>query len=166
MALAKDLLEQAQHLVSYDATRPKQANLRRAVSTAYYSLFHLLIAEAVHRLLQGRDALIMDRVSRAFQHGEMKQVCRQLQQHTLPEPLLTLFEGRISDKLRIVAESFNDLQEARHLADYDTSAKFSRTMAQAFVDTARQAFDAWYEVEEREARRFLAALAFAARWSK
>jgi hypothetical protein len=46
MALPEDLLEQAQHLVSGERTRPRQASLRRALSTAYYSLFHLLISEA------------------------------------------------------------------------------------------------------------------------
>ena len=44
MSLPEDLLEQAVHLATLDARRPKQANLRRAVSTAYYALFHLLTA--------------------------------------------------------------------------------------------------------------------------
>jgi uncharacterized protein (UPF0332 family) len=48
MSFAQDLLEQAQHLVDWDGANPKQASLRRAVSTAYYALFHLLIDEAVN----------------------------------------------------------------------------------------------------------------------
>ena len=46
MAYANDLLELAQHLAKLDSENPRQACLRRAVSTAYYALFHLLIAEA------------------------------------------------------------------------------------------------------------------------
>lgn len=42
-----DLLHQADHLARWDRRRPKQASLRRAVSTAYYALFHLLISTAV-----------------------------------------------------------------------------------------------------------------------
>ncbi len=33
--------------------RPKQANLRRAVSTAYYALFHLLVHDATASLTLG-----------------------------------------------------------------------------------------------------------------
>ena len=44
--LSDDLLLQAKHLQQLDKLKPKQANLRRAVSSAYYSLFHLLIDEA------------------------------------------------------------------------------------------------------------------------
>ncbi len=46
MPLAQDLLEQARHLANREPKRPKQASLRRAVSRAYYALFHLLTAAA------------------------------------------------------------------------------------------------------------------------
>src|SRR5712692_5365690 len=47
MPYADDLLEQARHLANREKKRPRQASLRRAVSTAYYALFHLLISEAL-----------------------------------------------------------------------------------------------------------------------
>lgn len=40
--IADGLLEQAEHLLDVDPRKPKQASLRRAMSAAYYSLFHLL----------------------------------------------------------------------------------------------------------------------------
>ena len=43
MPLHGDLLEQAEHLARREKQRPKQASLRRAISTAYYALFHLLV---------------------------------------------------------------------------------------------------------------------------
>jgi hypothetical protein len=43
MPFADDLLEQAYDLANKEPTNPKQASLRRAVSTAYYAQFHLLI---------------------------------------------------------------------------------------------------------------------------
>lgn len=46
MAFAADLLDQAQHLAQREPKRPKLASLRRSISTAYYALVHLLIAEA------------------------------------------------------------------------------------------------------------------------
>ena len=45
MALAEDLLKQAFLLVHREPKNPRQASLRRSVSTAYYALFHLLIQE-------------------------------------------------------------------------------------------------------------------------
>lgn len=42
--LHEQLLSQAEHLARKDRTpNPPQASLRRAVSAAYYALFHLLV---------------------------------------------------------------------------------------------------------------------------
>ena len=46
-----ELLEQARRLALLDRRRPKQANLRRAVSAAYYSLFHFLVDESCRGIL-------------------------------------------------------------------------------------------------------------------
>lgn len=69
MAFADDLLEQAHHLARREKKKPKQASLRRAVSTAYYALFHLLVAAAVAnwKNIEQRPDL-----ARAFEHGRMK----------------------------------------------------------------------------------------------
>jgi uncharacterized protein (UPF0332 family) len=42
----EDLLKQAVRLATLDIKKPKQANLRRAISSAYYAVFHLLVDEA------------------------------------------------------------------------------------------------------------------------
>ncbi len=55
MSFADDLLTQAEHLANWES-EPTQAALRRAVSTAYYALFHLLIDEAVGKLERGPAA--------------------------------------------------------------------------------------------------------------
>jgi hypothetical protein len=71
MAFADDLLDQAYHLANKE-DNPSQASLRRAVSTAYYALFHLLIDEAV-----GKWAVERQRgaIGRTFEHKAMKVVC-------------------------------------------------------------------------------------------
>jgi hypothetical protein len=43
----EDLLEQAVTLATLDVRKPKQANLRRAVSSVYYAVFHLLVDESL-----------------------------------------------------------------------------------------------------------------------
>ena len=50
MSLQQDLLRQARDLATKEPRRPSQASLRRAVSAAYYALFHLLVDEAIGRL--------------------------------------------------------------------------------------------------------------------
>ena len=63
MRLPEGLLEQAQHLVKREPKRPKQASLRRAISTAYYALFHLLISEAVLNWRRAEDRVELARMS-------------------------------------------------------------------------------------------------------
>ena len=45
MSLAEELLEHARFLANLDPRATSQANIRRAISTAYYAVFHLLAAE-------------------------------------------------------------------------------------------------------------------------
>jgi len=47
LALPDDLLAQAKHLASKEPKRPRQASLRRAISGAYYALYHLLMIDLV-----------------------------------------------------------------------------------------------------------------------
>ena len=52
-----DLMEAARGLTELNPRRPSQANLRRAVSTAYHALFHCLAACAANTLIgRVRDA--------------------------------------------------------------------------------------------------------------
>ena len=71
-ALPRDLLQQAYDLAYKETTDPKQASLRRAVSTAYYALFHLLIDEAVGKWAIERQRSIL---ARTFEHSKMKAIC-------------------------------------------------------------------------------------------
>jgi len=80
MGLAEDLLRQADHLATYEGLNPSQASLRRAVSTAYYALFHLLIEEAASRWSGTPEA--RTGIERGFQHGVMKNTSIQFRRRT------------------------------------------------------------------------------------
>jgi hypothetical protein len=73
--LQQDLLEQARHLAQRERKRPRQASLRRSVSSAYYAVFHLLISEAAAILVSGGPDGLKERIGRAFEHASMRQVC-------------------------------------------------------------------------------------------
>ena len=70
--LQDDLLDQAEFLLSRDERRPKQANLRRAVSAAYYALFHQLAADTTFNHLSSRPRLLQEYARRSLGHHEMK----------------------------------------------------------------------------------------------
>src|ERR1700685_3325905 len=110
MGFADDLLEQAYHLANKEKEDPKQASLRRAVSTAYYALFHLLIDEAVNNWGIARHR---GKLARTFDHGSMKRVC--------DDYLKTFYSaGKPESELLLkdVAETFSELQLKRLIADY------------------------------------------------
>ena len=51
MVLPNDLIASARQLVQLHEKRPRQANLRRVLSTAYYSLFYGLAETAADRMI-------------------------------------------------------------------------------------------------------------------
>ena len=148
MSLHGDLLRQARQLAIREPRRPRQASLRRGVSTSYYALFHLLVNEASRLLVSGPDRTELRHcLRRAFGHSNMKTVARQFAQKSPSPKLVPGLNGvLLQPELCRVAASFVDLQQARHEADYDTSRRFTRQEALALIEQAEQAFGDWHFV--------------------
>ncbi|HEU5116199.1 MAG TPA: hypothetical protein VFT74_05925, partial [Isosphaeraceae bacterium] len=128
-----------------DQRRPRQVNLRRAVSSAYYALFHLLTWEA--SALYAEEFTLAARISRMFNHGEMKKASSMIANSKLPrgiQPPGGVYAA--PPDLKTAANTFIDLQEARHEADYNLSRSFLRRESLEFVHSARDAFEAWERV--------------------
>jgi hypothetical protein len=127
MPFPNDLLEQARHLANREPKRPKQASLRRAVSTAYYAIFHPLSTETAKNW--GRRAE-RPTVARMLDHTPMANVCR-----TKRDELAKYFTTRppaghglnVLKHLHLIANTFVLMLQHRHTADYDSSVKWSRT---------------------------------------
>lgn len=172
MALHDDLLLHAHMLVFVDVGEhaieaPLQVNLRRAISSAYYAVFHLLIAQAVSVLVPREPAGLAPRVGRVFQHKEMNHVCGMFAKQQLTPELKELLPSGVPSELMSVARIFGQLQQERHSADYDVNFTTERSIALARVVEAEDAFALWKTIRHtHEAAVFLAALAFAGRWSK
>jgi uncharacterized protein (UPF0332 family) len=154
--LSLDLLSQAGMLARREPRKPKEASLRRSISTSYYALFHYLIEEST-RLSVGTSndrARFREFAGRAFVHGKMKSVCEEFSKSTPKSELLNAFWPRLSvptcGDIRTIAENFVDLQEQRHAADYDLSRRFKRHDAQRAFDQAQEAIDAWKRLKEQE----------------
>lgn len=131
MILGRDLLVTARHLAKARPSKPRQADLRRAVSTAYYAVFHALARECADRLVgtnsASRSQEAWTQAYRALEHGFEKQRCERASRQGFPTPI-TQF-----------ADAFATLQEERHRADYDPTASYTRAEALVHVATAERA---------------------------
>ena len=161
MTYSRDLLAQARTLARLEPKRPKQASLRRAVSTAYYALFHGLTTDAAQAMLPGNTVRTL-RVSfrRAFTHTTMRKAANAFRGGNPPNALHDgLAFQPISKDLRKIAEVFIELQEARHEADYDMSRLFTRREALDAVERAEQALSSWKSLRNTlEGKAFLVGL--------
>lgn len=114
--------------------RPLETNLRRAISTAYYALFHYLAECCADTLAGGpgarrsRDA--WRRVYRAVQHGRARERCIDIGRSAL---------SRFPLEIQNFARVFADMQPLRHRADYDPDAEFSRKIALQYINDAENA---------------------------
>ncbi len=140
MSFPQELLELAYYLVLDDEKNPRQAYLRRGVSTAYYAVFHLLIDEAVGKWAIQRQR---SRLARNFRHQEMKKTCERLQEKAKSG-------ANLPAKLITVAQSFVKLRQNRETADYDNSKVWSVEEAFESLDLASDAFAAWQEISSRD----------------
>ncbi len=178
MALHHDLLEQAEHLAKREPKKPKQASLRRAVSAAYYAVFHLLAADGAKRLSPVNPPGLQALIQRTFNHGDMRAVCKafaeghkstiQRKPPGQPPPatrnLITL---PLAPSLFAVVQAFVDLQEARHDADYNLIKQLNRLDVLNHVNTARQAFADWATIRNTpNATVFVVALLLQKHWSR
>lgn len=145
MSLADDLLEQATHLAVRDVGRPRQASLRRAISTAYYSLFHLIVEDGASLLV--RRAQLRSAVARSFDHKNLRSAAQAIgEAYRGPsgiQGLRPFLRPSVSSELAAVCEAVVNLQENRHRADYDTAQKFTRAETASILSSAFSAHAKW-----------------------
>ncbi len=141
----RDLFAQAEALATLDAKKPKQVNLRRAVSSAYYAVFHYLVEEAckIQFGTQHAQTPFRDVLARAFTHTTMKSACTGFGGGTLKETIIKGLPRNSAGKFAIpkavqeLAEAFADLQQKRHFADYDRSERFKRSEVLSVIEEAK-----------------------------
>ncbi len=151
MSFADDLLEQADHLANWPPEKPKQASRRRAVSTAYYAVFHLLIDEAVNNWAVERQRSVL---GRTIDHIGIKEKCADLLKRAKSDPDMPA-------ELISVAQLFIKLREHRSLADYDNSKRWSIADVEAVLEAAQRAFADWRTIRTQPAAEdFLMQLLF------
>jgi hypothetical protein len=109
------LFEQADQLAAPPANgAPRQANLKRAVSTAYYALFHAILTDVADQLVgKGqRHTLQYSLVYRKVQHRDLTELCKNIVKQTLSDNYKPYEpHGGFGSDLLAVAKTLTDLQE-------------------------------------------------------
>src|SRR5579864_1023981 len=155
MPYPNDLLEQARHLANREPKRPRQASLRRAVSTAYYALFHLFGIELAKNWKRVAERSTL---ARMLEHGLMARVCKtkrdDLNKYFTTRPPASR-ELTVRRHIHAITNSFVQMHQHREIADYDTSRKWGRTDVLEKIESVQAAFDSWREIsDEPEAQGF------------
>ena len=156
--LPRELIRTARRLIeSPGRGQPRQSDLKRAVSTAYYALFHALCLICANGFIGTKPA---DRSNPAWRqtyrsvaHGLAKSRCTK-------SDTIRLFPSQI----RNFADEFVKMQRKRHEADYDPLSRFKLSDVVVAIDAAelaiqqlndcpmkdRRAFAAWVTMPERK----------------
>ena len=116
--LPADLIEIARELINRDNTR--QVHLQRAMSTAYYAMFHALCKNSADSLVgpkgaPDRSRRAWNQAYRAVEHNVAKNQC-------MNKGIMDEFPKTIQN----FASHFVRAQELRHEADYDPAISFTR----------------------------------------
>lgn len=178
------LLKQAEELAGVDAGpgRPSTTNHRRAVSAAYYALFHDINLSAARYILpDGAPDEEIGYATRWIDHKDVLVVCETVSACAASrKPIIGLPKGlaqraaplwealsapaaeggrveKVPVPLGIVAIVFMSLHAARQSADYDHSAEFSKQTTIGHVLESSAAIDRLHEhVEDPGFKRFFA----------
>ena len=151
---AHDLIATARGLTESRPRRPTQANLRRAVSTAYYAVFHSLARTAADLLIGRNRNAAWYQVYRALEHGNAKNACRN-------KRILQGFPPAIQD----FADTFVALQDARHEADYAFEGWYNYVDTLAAIDRAENAIGQLGQTDIQHRRGFVVHVLFKRRSS-
>ena len=127
---------------------PTDEHIRRAISSAYYALFHALATSNADVLIgppqDQKTAEAWTRVYRSLNHGPARQALRRHRQE-------------FSLGSQIFADTFSDLQNQRHSADYDPNAVFTGNQPTIWLAEAEVAIIDYLQVDRSE-RAYIAAL--------
>ena len=116
-------------------------SIRRSVSTAYYAMFHALAASNADCLVgtpqSGLDQHAWLRAYRGMDHRDARKNLNQDRQ-------------RFSPPVQRFINTFGELQDARHGADYDPSRMFTPSEATQWIGRAGAAITEFVRVDQSE----------------
>jgi hypothetical protein len=121
---------------------PRQVDLRRAISAAYYGVFHAVLAAAADKFIGStkQSSVQYSLIYRSVDHGILRRLCQEVKNaQILLKYRPYLPAGGFGPDLRAFAVALLELQEKRHSADYDPSIRVRSSDAVGAINTAKTA---------------------------
>ncbi|MCY4445882.1 MAG: hypothetical protein OXC02_05405 [Rhodobacteraceae bacterium] len=130
-----ELIDTAHHLVDRNSTgKPRQSDLNRAMSTAYYAMFHALCRNCADCVVGTRHSLRSElawmQAYRAANHSTVNSRC-----------LNKLVMNQFPKNIQEFADSFVALQKKRHQADYNPENEFTIYEVMTEIDAAQKGIE-------------------------
>ena len=125
---------------------PSDDELRRALSTAYYAIFHALALSCANTLIganpTSRRLTLWEQTYRTLDHYRAKERCAAGMIGIFPQDIQTF------------AAQFVDMQSQRHDADYKPSAQFSQAEVLRLVNESNIRITAFEKTSPDDRRAF------------
>ncbi|AYO85689.1 hypothetical protein [Methylobacterium brachiatum] len=153
--LVYDLLDVAESLARQSGRMNlRKAAMRRAVSSAYYAVFHAFCFVCASVIVGWKRSAELESVYRMLDHGQIRK------RLTSPEA------AQIAPDVARIGATFTVLQERRHLANYSSPAlPVSRNETLAILARAREAVEALESLGDDQRRKLAVLLITKARLS-
>lgn len=156
------LFEQAEKLIAPPPNGPpRQVDLRRAISSAYYGLFHFALMSVADEFvgITQRASRRYALVYRSIDHRTLKNLCSEARRPT-PSPRYAPYipANGFDGNIQAFAAAVVGLQEKRHLADYNPQTRFRTIDAEFAIGTAQDAVRHFKRVNAEQRKSFLTLL--------
>lgn len=146
--------------------RPPYTAHRRAVSTAYYAVFHAITDRVAQLAFPDADPALRQRVRRWVAHADISTVCRWVSglqgtgSYGIPAHIRSVLAppgapSNIDADTVAIADGFLELHEKRMEADYDHEAVFTRSDTRAMIGLARQVVTRVESADSDQVRAFI-----------
>jgi uncharacterized protein (UPF0332 family) len=158
------LLEQAERFAAASAEgQPRDSDLRRAISTAYYAIFHAILTAGADLFVGNtkRATGLYALAYRSIDHQKLRNVCKEVSKQTPSDRYKAYIPaGGLGPKITALAEAAVLLQAKRYEADYDPLFAAGQTDVELVLKQAREALDALQSATEEQRNAFLGLLLF------
>jgi uncharacterized protein (UPF0332 family) len=153
------LLEHAERLLrasSGGSKAPSEEDLRRAISAAYYAVFHTVVGATADLFSRFADPTksIHERVYRKPEHKDLKNCLNKY------KDLCRAKGVKPDQQIENFAIGFKDLYEKRQDADYKTTVLITLNEAETSIDLAREAIKNFHAAKKGDRNVFLSVIVF------
>jgi hypothetical protein len=157
------LFEQADGLIT--AARPegpRQEDLRRAISTTYYGVFHFTLTAAANMIVPEaiRSTDQYSLVYRSVDHAWLRTLCEEIQKPKMRQKWRPYAPAGGFGSIGDFAAGVLELQDLRYEADYDPLFSIEVQEAKLKLDLARAAVDIFQQSTDTQRKAFLFLLLF------